>query len=502
MIRVLALSMLLHTNAAAAPASDRSQPPLNRNLRGIALPPDSDQHLVKVLLLGDSQMSQSSTGLAGQVQKWDADIVGRMLMCENQSGAGVRFTSITGESYGAVLSSVRIALGEDHGDGNTGSHFHHSRLITVQGTIQPNFSPLATSALVAGIPTRPRDLNARKNARIAIYDRAGGFSRFRISELRGTMVGNATDFGHEDDPGPTLSGSGKIKWFQREIRPAGIFGTLHASPVGITIHDSNALDSDRTLSIVGTLIHDSPQGSDFPDRGLVVSHISRPSWSAYDHLNIVTQDALDATIEMNEGVDTLIIVLGHNREDDYNASTNPLAYPINMKALADRVRNRHLALGYPAPKVVMVAPWPLGTDNHNTRLATQTQDLFDLCESEGYGFINLFDFFDRQPLVGTITTPRGSFLYTMDSFLTHPSDAPTASHLMQDIEWSFHQRNWSDACSADLAAPFGELNFFDLAAYLALFNAQDPGADLAEPHGVLNFFDLAAYLNAFNAGCP
>jgi hypothetical protein len=57
-------------------------------------------------------------------------------------------------------------------------------------------------------------------------------------------------------------------------------------------------------------------------------------------------------------------------------------------------------------------------------------------------------------------------------------------------------------CPADLAEPFGVLNFFDLAAYLALYNAGDPAADLAAPQGVLNFFDLAAYLDAFNAGCP
>jgi hypothetical protein len=57
-------------------------------------------------------------------------------------------------------------------------------------------------------------------------------------------------------------------------------------------------------------------------------------------------------------------------------------------------------------------------------------------------------------------------------------------------------------CPADLAEPFGQLNFFDLAAYLALYNAQDPGADLAEPFGAWNFFDLAAYLTLYNAGCP
>lgn len=57
-------------------------------------------------------------------------------------------------------------------------------------------------------------------------------------------------------------------------------------------------------------------------------------------------------------------------------------------------------------------------------------------------------------------------------------------------------------CPADLAEPFGVLNFFDLVAYLGLFNAGDAAADLAEPAGVLNFFDLVAYLGEFNAGCP
>jgi hypothetical protein len=59
-----------------------------------------------------------------------------------------------------------------------------------------------------------------------------------------------------------------------------------------------------------------------------------------------------------------------------------------------------------------------------------------------------------------------------------------------------------DPCGADIAEPFGVLNFFDVAAYLALYNAGDPDADLAEPFGTLNFFDLAAYLALYNAGCP
>ncbi len=55
---------------------------------------------------------------------------------------------------------------------------------------------------------------------------------------------------------------------------------------------------------------------------------------------------------------------------------------------------------------------------------------------------------------------------------------------------------------ADLAEPYGTLNFFDLATYLDLYNAQDPVADLAAPEGVFNFFDVAAFLDYYNAGCP
>ncbi len=57
-------------------------------------------------------------------------------------------------------------------------------------------------------------------------------------------------------------------------------------------------------------------------------------------------------------------------------------------------------------------------------------------------------------------------------------------------------------CLADLAAPFGVLDFFDVAAFLAAYNGQDGAADLAEPLGVWDFFDVAAFLAAYNAGCP
>lgn len=55
-------------------------------------------------------------------------------------------------------------------------------------------------------------------------------------------------------------------------------------------------------------------------------------------------------------------------------------------------------------------------------------------------------------------------------------------------------------CPADLNGD-GELNFFDLSDFLALYNAQDAGADL-NSDGLWNFFDVSNYLSQYNAGCP
>lgn len=58
-------------------------------------------------------------------------------------------------------------------------------------------------------------------------------------------------------------------------------------------------------------------------------------------------------------------------------------------------------------------------------------------------------------------------------------------------------------CSAaDLGEPFGELDFFDYAAFFTLFGAGDDRADLAAPAGVFDVFDVQAFDAAFGAGCP
>jgi len=55
-------------------------------------------------------------------------------------------------------------------------------------------------------------------------------------------------------------------------------------------------------------------------------------------------------------------------------------------------------------------------------------------------------------------------------------------------------------CAVDLNGD-GALDFFDISAFLTLFNASNPAADWNDD-GSFDFFDISAYLTAFNTGCP
>ncbi len=55
-------------------------------------------------------------------------------------------------------------------------------------------------------------------------------------------------------------------------------------------------------------------------------------------------------------------------------------------------------------------------------------------------------------------------------------------------------------CEADLNGD-GDLDFFDVSAFLSAYNAMDIVADFNDD-GMFNFFDVSAFLNAYNAGCP
>jgi len=60
----------------------------------------------------------------------------------------------------------------------------------------------------------------------------------------------------------------------------------------------------------------------------------------------------------------------------------------------------------------------------------------------------------------------------------------------------------SPSCAADIAEPFGQLDFSDVVAFLTAFGAQDSVADLAPPIGQWDFSDVVEFLVQFSGGCP
>lgn len=79
-------------------------------------------------------------------------------------------------------------------------------------------------------------------------------------------------------------------------------------------------------------------------------------------------------------------------------------------------------------------------------------------------------------------------------------DVPDVSPLLMRVESNPDSLRLVVTCGADLAAPFGTLDFFDVSAFLANFTSQDPSADF-DGNGTFNFFDVSAFLSQYSAGC-
>ena len=90
-----------------------------------------------------------------------------------------------------------------------------------------------------------------------------------------------------------------------------------------------------------------------------------------------------------------------------------------------------------------------------------------------------------------------------DSLGTSVGPTVFITSLLTDLDGN--TRNLDDPNTPNTGIPAWELNI-DLGAYeFQPAPATGPGcsiADLAPPFGILNFFDISAYLTAFNAGCP
>lgn len=80
-------------------------------------------------------------------------------------------------------------------------------------------------------------------------------------------------------------------------------------------------------------------------------------------------------------------------------------------------------------------------------------------------------------------------------------DGQNKGYWIDDIgAWEGDGASVAGCHCADLAEPFGEIDWVDVFEYLARVEAEDPRTDLTEPFGSIDFFDTIAYLEL--AGTP
>ncbi len=136
------------------------------------------------------------------------------------------------------------------------------------------------------------------------------------------------------------------------------------------------------------------------------------------------------------------------------------------------------------------------------------QDVWDVIvrDSTGVPMIQLtYDtkYYSPDPVdfIGQIPLEPGEYSITFESeMLTFPFGGYRQNE--SRLRFEFLEMPDPPCSAADFDAPFGQLDFSDVVAFLGAFGASDPAADLAEPIGVFDFSDVVAFLGAFGAGCP
>ena len=147
------------------------------------------------------------------------------------------------------------------------------------------------------------------------------------------------------------------------------------------------------------------------------------------------------------------------------------------------------------------------TWNYGDRPADDTRLEF---RASTNNIISTFDTFMEERFYGTVEIDDDVFV---SSFVQIPSDLAPGTYYIgtivetSDSELSTANNSIADTdtitvleCVPDLTGD-GQVNFFDVSAFLSAYNAMDPIADFNND-GVFNFFDVSAFLSAYNVGCP
>jgi glycosidase len=199
------------------------------------------------------------------------------------------------------------------------------------------------------------------------------------------------------------------------------------------------------------------------------------------------RQTIDAT-QMSEGYHYLSVIVFRRRD----AGTTPIFREVRKVIYIDRQ----------APDVDL-AESGMTLDDARPQF---TVNLLDRTTQSVHMFLNLDAGVDPLSLVDVsnqvIPYDRFTYRYIFDTDLNPGANTVT----VVAIEDSGNARvlnetvNFGSSCPADLTGD-GQLNFFDVSAFLSAFSANDPVADFTGD-GQFNFFDVSDFLSAFSAGCP
>jgi hypothetical protein len=143
---------------------------------------------------------------------------------------------------------------------------------------------------------------------------------------------------------------------------------------------------------------------------------------------------------------------------------------------------------------VSYARWHVsnGNDPFRFEISDDAGATWTLVETVGTssGWVN------REFRVADHVQPTDTMVFRFSSQDT-PNDSVTESGI---DAFKVFDVNCGPDCPADIDAN-GQLDFFDISAFIALYNSQNPIADF-DNDGNFDFFDVSSFLDLYNAGCP
>lgn len=223
--------------------------------------------------------------------------------------------------------------------------------------------------------------------------------------------------------------------------------------------------------------------------GVQMSFISHGGWRTVDHVSQYkfTDEALRQYYEAIGAPTHMIIWLGQNQtneEANQLAAGNNTAYKANLRAVIARHAAACVALGQPAPRVLLIAQFKTGYNQQIHELIGQT--MYDIAREEPQ-----VSFFNLYQAAGGEDFNLGA--YTSDGI--HPNYAGSLvlariiNNAMED----------SIRCKADIDGS-GFVDTVDLDTFVMLFEAGDLAADM-DGTEFIDTEDFDAFMQAYERGC-